>query len=428
MIPTEDKLTPMEAEILDLPEPTPAPTLPANVYGTAVVQQPKRDHRVLWIVGGLLVIVICTMSVIAAAMQVRLVKDSVGKWMLTIAGAAEKASAPNSDPQNLSLPADSAPDRAAVPSGAPDTALSLRRGMEGDREEALSTVYARAQKSVVCLELSSYYGSRTVTGVVISEDGYLLTASDDLRSALSVTAYLSDDAQYPAALVGEDTLTGVAVFKIEAQGLSPAEFRDSGELSVGDPALCIGNPYGTQLRGALHEGIISALGTETVEGRQLGLLQSDANFGAGSFGCPIYDRAGHVIAMTCPVGTRMTKDGSDPSFAVCAADLERIVAAVMERQTQNAVWAQVEAEEIPPLYLKYFGYPGRLWVSAIAEDSTAGKLLCLWDVIVAVDGVEVNTPEEFAAAVARHAPRETVELTIYRGGRWYAATLPVVER
>ena len=424
----DDKLTPMEAEVMDMPEPAAAAALPVGVYGTAAAQQPKRDHRPLWIIGGLLVIAICTMSVIAAVLEVRLEKDSFGKWMLTAANAAEETPAANGDPQNLTLSADSTPDRAATAEAAPDTELSLRRGRESGREEALKTVYARAAKSVVCLELGAYYGSRTVTGVIISEDGYLLTAADDLRSALSVTAVLSDDTEYPAVVVGEDTLTGVAVLKIEAQGLTPAEFGESGSLSVGDTTLCIGNPYGTQLRGVLHEGIVSALGTETVEGQELSLLQSSADFGAGNSGCPVYDRAGHIVAMTSPVGKRMTRDGSDPCFAVCAANLERIVASVMERQAQNAVWVQVEAEEIPAVYLKYFGYPGTLWVSSIEEGSVASELLCLWDVIVAVDGVEVNTPEDFRAAIACHAPNETVELTIYRGGRWYAATLPVTEK
>lgn len=424
----DDKLTPMEAEILDMPEPAPAPTLPVNAYGTAAVQRPKRDHRLLWIVGGLLVIAVCTMSVLAALLQLRLVKNSVGKWVLITDNSAETAPAPNSDPQSLSLPAGSAVDRTAVPSAAPDAELSLRRGVESGKNSALKTVYATAQESVVCLELSSYYGSRTVTGVVISEDGYLLTAGDELRSALSITALLSDDTRYSASLVGEDSLTGVAVLKIEAQGLTPAEFGDTQALSVGDSTLCIGNPYGTQMRGVLHEGIVSALGRETVDGQQLSLLQTSADFGAGNYGCPVYDRAGHIVAMTSPVGTRITADGSDPSFAICAADLERIVGTVMERQAEDSVWAALEVEEIPAVYCKYFRYPGRLWVSSVSKGSVASELLCLWDVIVSVDGTDVGTPEEFRAAVARHAPNETVELTIYRGGRWYAATLPVVAK
>ena len=421
----DDKLTPMEAEILDMPEPASEPAPPTGEYGTAVPQRPKRDHTRLWIIGSLVIIAICTMSVIATTLQIRVLKDKYGKWVLTTNGRTEEAPLEET-PKDLELPAENVPDRSQVSNTVPEGELSLQRGTAGSSDEALSTVYARVQQSVVCLELNTYFGSVAITGVILSEDGYLLSASDGLSSSSDVSAILSDGTQYDVTLVGKDELTGICLLKIEAQGLKAAEFADTQSLSVGDPTLCIGNPYGTQMRGVLHEGIVSALGQETVEGQQLGLLETSADFGAGKYGCPVYDRSGHVVALTSPIGMRMTRDGSEPVFAVCTTDLERIVTELMTPQPEEAVRVELEIEQIPSDYRKYFGYPGRLWVTEVPEGSAADGLICPWDVIVSVDGVEVDTVEEFRAAVAQHAPNDTVELLIYRGGRWYFARLPVV--
>ena len=83
-------------------------------------------------------------------------------------------------------------------------------------------------------------------------------------------------------------------------------------------------------------------------------------------------------------------------------------------------------EQIPDAYQSYFQYPGRLWIGSVQPGSAAAEILYPWDVITKVDDTEVSTVEEFNAAVSAHQSGDQIKLTVYRAGRWYIATLPVV--
>ena len=137
------------------------------------------------------------------------------------------------------------------------------------------------------------------TGVIMSENGYIITNSHVIEGCSAVDVVLWDERVYPALLVGRDEQTDLAVLKVECTGLSPADFGDSGLLRVGDVALAIGNPLGEDLRGTMTDGIISALNRDVnVDGRTMSLIQTTAALNSGNSGGALINEYGQVIGIT----------------------------------------------------------------------------------------------------------------------------------
>ncbi|MDR2940382.1 MAG: S1C family serine protease, partial [Clostridiales bacterium] len=114
------------------------------------------------------------------------------------------------------------------------------------------------------------------SGVVISDDGYIVTNHHVIDGASNVTVRLSDGSEYPATLVNSDAQTDLAVLKIEATGLTEATLGDSSQLMVGETTVAVGNPLG-ELGGTVTSGILSALDREiSFDGQVMNLLQTDA--------------------------------------------------------------------------------------------------------------------------------------------------------
>ena len=113
------------------------------------------------------------------------------------------------------------------------------------------------------------------TGVVMSEDGYIITNSHVIEGCGAVDVVLQDERVFQALLVGQDAQSDLAVLKIDCAGLTPAQFGDSTLLEVGDAVAAIGNPLGEELRGTMTNGIISAINRDVnVDGYTMLLVQT----------------------------------------------------------------------------------------------------------------------------------------------------------
>ena len=140
-----------------------------------------------------------------------------------------------------------------------------------------------------------YVQSGAGSGVIITEDGYIITNNHVVSGASQVTVRTSDGTEYPATVVGADSKTDIAVLKIEATGLTPAVVGDSDSLQVGEFTLAVGNPLG-ELGGTVTDGIISALDREvTVENQTMNLLQTNAAVSPGNSGGPLVDAGGRLV-------------------------------------------------------------------------------------------------------------------------------------
>ena len=138
------------------------------------------------------------------------------------------------------------------------------------------------------------------SGVIFSEDGYIVTNQHVVDGATSLKVVTSDGTSYEAQLVGEDTQTDLAVLKIEAEGLTPAEFGSSEDLQVADEVMAIGNPGGLQLSSSVTMGYVSALNravTNSETGYTLNCIQTDAAINPGNSGGALVDMNGHVVGI-----------------------------------------------------------------------------------------------------------------------------------
>ena len=142
-----------------------------------------------------------------------------------------------------------------------------------------------------------YVQSGAGSGVIISQDGYILTCAHVVSGATSVKVQLDNGETYDATIVGSDSTSDIAVIKIEATGLTPAVIGNSDALAVGETVVAVGNPLGT-LSNSVTDGIISALNREvTVEDNDMTLLQTDASISPGNSGGGLFNANGELIGI-----------------------------------------------------------------------------------------------------------------------------------
>lgn len=174
----------------------------------------------------------------------------------------------------------------------------------GDRM-GLSAVVSAIQESVVAINVtgtaSFYYFNYPTegsgSGVIISEDGYIVTNNHVINGGNNITVFLNDNTSHSATVIGTDPITDIAVLKIEAENLKAARFGDSSTLRVGDFALAIGNPLG-EYQGSVTFGIVSALNREIkIDNEVHTMFQVDAAINPGNSGGGMFDSNGTLIGI-----------------------------------------------------------------------------------------------------------------------------------
>lgn len=271
----------------------------------------RRRHTGKWITA----IVIVGMLALAVTGTVHLVRDvgvtlnrSDNGFLLTIGTQpAQQSSAPAEQTQTTKEEAVHAEAPAQTQQAAEDLPqLTIVQSPAGiptaasDEDGALSLqeIYRRCIGSVVSIVTVTPSGKASGTGIIMSEDGYVITNHHVIESAQAVSVLTSDNQEYAASVVGSDETSDLAVLKVEAEGLQAAEFGDSSVLQVGDSVAAIGDPLGTALRGTMTDGIISAINRDlTVNDRTMSLIQTNAALNNGNSGGPLINCYGQVIGI-----------------------------------------------------------------------------------------------------------------------------------
>ena len=169
------------------------------------------------------------------------------------------------------------------------------------------------------------------SGIIISEDGYIVTNQHVIDSASKLEVVTSDGVSYEATLVGEDTQTDLAVIKIDATGLTAAEFADSADLQVGDEVMAVGNPGGLQLSSSVTFGYVSALNrpvTNSDTGYTVNCIQTDAAINPGNSGGALVDMNGRVVGINSSKIAATEYEGL--GFAIPSDTVQPIVSDLME--------------------------------------------------------------------------------------------------
>ncbi len=271
---------------------------------------------------------------------------------------------------------------------------------------------------------NSYYGEYVTegagSGVIYSQDGYIITNNHVISGASSIKVTLSDGTQYDATLVATDSVSDIAVIKIDAEGLHSVVIGDSDSLKVGQACIAIGNPLGT-LGGTVTNGIISALSREvTIDGQKMNLLQTNTAINPGNSGGGLFNYNGELIgivnAKSSSTSSGTTIEGI--GFAIPINYAKEIAQQLIENgYVEGRPQIGIKCVEINNIQQawNYSVNSYGIYVSELVTDSAKNSGLEVGDVITMLNGEDTTTMEKLKSKLAEYTAGDEVTLTVVRG-------------
>ena len=320
--------------------------------------------------------------------------------------------------------AESAPVASQVSSGAPLSAAQI---------------YERACEQVVGITTevtyTNFFGMNSSsavsgTGFIVSADGYILTNYHVIELAAQndkdVNVILRDGTRYVATIVGYEKYNDVAVLKIDAEGLSPVTFGNSGGISVGDTVYAVGNPLG-ELDFSMSTGHVSALDrliTSDESGVAINMFQIDAAVNSGNSGGPVYNAAGEVIGIVTAKSADTGVEGL--GFAIPINDAVSIASDLITKGyvSGKAYMGVSIGQRYNSMYAQYWGMPLGAYVYSVESGSCADKAgVREKDIITAIGDRQITGYTDLTSALHSFSAGDTTEVTVYRGGEDITLTI-----
>ena len=285
----------------------------------------------------------------------------------------------------------------------------------------------------------SWFGQRQIesgagSGVIISDDGYILTCAHVVDGADDITVQV-DGTDYDATVIGSDTTSDVAVLKIDAEGLTPAVVGDSNALTVGEEVMAVGNPLGN-LSGTVTNGIVSALNRDvSIQSNDgsilnLSLIQTNASISPGNSGGGLFNMAGELVGV---VNAKSEDSGAEGlGFAIPINTAISIAQDLLENGyvsgrpylgiTYVAVTDESTAQQ---LGVNTYG----IYVVDVVSGSGADKAgLQPGDRIVSIDGSEIASRDDVTAIIDQHTAGDTISITVARDGQMVTVSATLGEQ
>ena len=307
---------------------------------------------------------------------------------------------------------------------------------EPQTEYVFSAKYSLVEPSVVVITteqvvmsggfFGQYVESGAGSGVVMTQDGYIITNNHVVEGASTIKVTMYDGTEYTATLVGADAQTDIAVIKVEAEGLVPAVLGDSDTLAVGQEVLAVGNPLGT-LGGTVTNGIISALNRSiNVEGQTMTLIQHSAQVSPGNSGGGLFNMNGELV------GIVNAKSGDSEAEGIGFAIPVNTAKEVAQELISNGYVSGRPALGVSVISgdtaMQYFGTSGVYVVEVVEGGAAASAGLQYGDRIVSMDGTLVETTTELTDALSAYSAGDTVELQVARKGQLFTVQVTLGEK
>lgn len=295
--------------------------------------------------------------------------------------------------------------------------------------------------------LISMFGKQTQTstatasgsGIIISEDGYILTNNHivatsssesyyEVSEATKVTVTLfNDDTEYEAKIVGKDEQTDLAVIKIEKTGLSKAEFADSDNIKVGEFAMAVGNPLGMQ--SSITCGVVSAVNREVTdsEGKQFALIQTDAAINSGNSGGALVNSEGKVIGINT---LKLSGTGIEGmGFAIPINSTTDITSQLIQYSKVKRPYIGISGMDLNEQTAKANNLVVGVYVKSI-EDFSAGEKagIKVGDVIIEADGQKITKMDELNKIKNSHKIGDEMKIKVNRNGQEKDLTITLGEQ
>ncbi|MGD0018666.1 MAG: trypsin-like peptidase domain-containing protein [Candidatus Limnocylindrales bacterium] len=302
---------------------------------------------------------------------------------------------------------------------------------------AIIQAVANVGPSVVTIVARQATGEITGSGIVYDASGWVLTNKHVVASATGIDVRLKDGRDFQGTLYGVDTLTDLAIVKIDgARGLSPAPIGTSSGLQVGQLAIAIGSPLGVDYPDSVTTGIVSALGRDVTVtsdtglsgGTNLhGLIQTDAAINAGNSGGPLVDGSGRVVGVTTTLadtaqgigfaipidiakpimqqalaGTKLSR----PFIGISYIALNAGLAAKDNLSLDHGAWVHKEDAD------------GNSVEAVVADGPAAQAGIKTGDIITAMEGQQIDATHPLEDTLVQFAPGRTISIELFRGGQY----------
>lgn len=285
---------------------------------------------------------------------------------------------------------------------------------------------------------STSTASASGSGIIISEDGYILTNNHVVATSSSSTYYDISDAtsikvtlygdsnQYDATIVGKDSQTDLAVLKIDKNGLTAAEFADSNSIKVGEFTMAVGNPL--NLGTTITCGVVSAVNREVSDedGNSFTCIQTDAAINSGNSGGALVNSQGQVIGINTMKVSSTGVEGI--GFAIPINSTTEITNELITYNKVRRPYIGVSGRNIDEATAKKYNLTVGVYVVSVEQYSAAEKAgVQTGDVITKIDDTEIKTMDELNNIKNKHSIGDQVKLTINRNGSEKQLTLTLGE-
>ena len=255
------------------------------------------------------------------------------------------------------------------------------------------------------------------SGIIISQDGYIVTKQHVIQNAEAIVVVFSDGTETEAALVGEDARTDLAVIKVDRNDLTPAVLGNSDDLEVGETVIAIGNPGGTDLAGSVTRGIISALNRVVkTPYYSTKYIQTDAAINPGNSGGALCNEFGQVIGIN---SAKIVAEGYEGiSFAIPITEAIPIVEDLIAHgRVIGRVMLGITGEPVSEVIARNRNVPAGVQIISITSEELIRKGAMRGDIITHIDDIRVLDLNDVRTIVESHEAGDVVKLTLYRQTR-----------
>jgi len=283
--------------------------------------------------------------------------------------------------------------------------------------------------------MQQYVTEGAGSGVVITSDGYIITNNHVINGASKISVTTSDNKEYEAKLVGSDSMSDVAVLKINAKGLSPVTYGNSDQLNVGDMAVAIGNPLG-ELGGTVTAGIISAKDRQlSIDGKTMTLLQTDSSINPGNSGGGLFNGDGQLIGIVVAKSS-----GSDVEGLGFAIPINKAAEVAQQLMDQGYVSGQPssgmtyteagnqQSSGLDQFFSSNRSASGGVYIYSVDGTNAKKAGFRPGDRVQAIDGQEITSFDTLSSIITAHKVGDKVTFTIVRDGQQKDIKLELEEK
>ena len=253
------------------------------------------------------------------------------------------------------------------------------------------------------------------SGIIATSDGYIITNAHVVEGADSLKVITSDNQVYEAELIGSDTMTDLAVIKVDATGLTAAEFGSSSDLQVADPVIAIGNPGG--LSSTVTVGYVSALDrpvTSSDTGYTMNCIQTDAAINPGNSGGALVNMYGQVIGIN---SSKIVAEGYEGlGFAIPIDTAQPVINDLKEYgYVKDRAMLGISGQYLDDWSANFYGLPSGMYVADVTNTSVTEAGIRKGDVITQIDDTDITSANTISNYIMDKKPGDTVTLSVTRG-------------